>query len=84
LLLGLRILFLTSLHTRGNAASIQIPNERGRLTEEDIEKAVLDGERYAEEDKVLLERASNALLGSVSSAESEQEVTSPEARLKGK
>jgi hypothetical protein len=53
------------------------------LTEEDIERVVLDGERYAEEDKLLLERASNALPGSVSSVEREHEVTSPEARSKG-
>jgi hypothetical protein len=44
-------------------ASIQIPKARDRLSEEDIEKAVVDGEQSAEEDKLLLGHASNMLPG---------------------
>jgi hypothetical protein len=74
-------LSLTSLHTRGNAASIQIPEERGRLTEEDAETVVLDGEQSAKKDNLLLKRASNTLPGSVGSIEEAKAVGMEEQEM---
>lgn len=47
----------------GNKNKITISNDQGRLSKEDIEKMIKDAEKYADEDKVHLERieSKNAL-----------------------
>merc|ERR1712188_208316 len=49
----------------GKAEKITITNDKGRLTEEDIERMVKEAEEYAEEDKKTKERidAKNAFEG---------------------
>ncbi len=47
----------------GNAESITITNDQGRLSKEEIDQMIKDAEQFAEEDKILKEKidAKNAL-----------------------
>jgi endoplasmic reticulum chaperone BiP len=48
------------LGCRGKSASIQIQNERDRLSQEEIERAVMEAEKFAEEDAQLRKRVEAA------------------------
>jgi len=56
----------------GNAEKITITNDKGRLTEEEIEKMIREAEEFAEEDKLAKERidARNAFDGYIHSMKS--------------
>merc|ERR1712072_639709 len=56
----------------GNAEKITITNDKGRLTEEEIEKMIREAEEFAEEDKLAKERidAHNAFDGYIHSMKS--------------
>merc|ERR1711924_342639 len=56
----------------GNAEKITITNDKGRLTEEEIEKMIRESEEFAEEDKLAKERidARNAFDGYIHSMKS--------------
>ncbi|KAH6896280.1 heat shock protein [Coprinopsis sp. MPI-PUGE-AT-0042] len=52
----------------GKSASIQIQNERGRLSQEDIDRIVIDAEQFADEDAMLRKQVVNTLPSPVGSA----------------
>merc|ERR1711871_176771 len=56
----------------GNTEKITITNDKGRLTEEEIEKMIREAEEFAEEDKLAKERidARNAFDGYIHSMKS--------------